>query len=160
MVNYQEGKIYKIYNDDIPNKVYYGSTCNTLVKRLYIHKAIFNTCSSSVLFPGAKIVLVEKFPCNDKMELHKRERYYIENNECVNKAIPGRYDKGRQQYQKDYYNDNKEKLKVSAKTNREVNKNKLNESFECECGGKYIYTHKSTHIKTSKHQKYLKSQNK
>jgi hypothetical protein len=36
------------------------------------------------------IILVELFPCDSKMKLHQRERYYIENNECVNKNIPTR----------------------------------------------------------------------
>ena len=161
-------KIYKIV-DNINDNVYIGSTCKSLKYRLTEHKSSYkrflkglygNTKSFDILKNNNyKIELLENCNIKTKQELLARERYYIENNECLNKAIPGRYDKGRQQYQKDYYNDNKEKLKVSAKTNREVNKNKLNESFECECGGKYIYTHKSAHIKTSKHQNYLKSQN-
>jgi hypothetical protein len=36
------------------------------------------------------IVSVELFPCDSKMELHQRERYYIENKDCVNKIIPTR----------------------------------------------------------------------
>jgi hypothetical protein len=37
-----------------------------------------------------EIVLVEIAPSNDKMELHKRERFYIENNECANTRVPTR----------------------------------------------------------------------
>ena len=124
-IDYQQGKIYKIYNDDIPDKVYYGSTCSTLVKRLHQHKNGFgkvkNKCTSSVLFPGAKIVLVEKYPCNDKDELTKRERYYIENNECVNKCITGRTPK-------EWHQDNKRSKEDIKKKNKEYyikNKTKL-----------------------------------
>ncbi len=91
MVNYQNGKIYKIYNDTIPNKYYYGSTTQILTKRLYHHKSKKNNTSSKILKnENMKIVLVELFPCNSKMELEKRERYYIKNNECINKNIPTR----------------------------------------------------------------------
>ena len=34
------------------------------------------------------IVLVEEYPCSTKDELFKRERYYIENNTCINKHAP------------------------------------------------------------------------
>ena len=141
MLDYKEGKIYKIYNDEIPDKVYYGSTCNTLVKRLYNHKVGFGKdkkkCTSSVLFPGAKIVLVEKFPCNDKDELRKRERFYIENNKCVNIVIPGRSkkewhkdNKGTKEYvkkRKEYYKKNKEKIKKYGNEYRLENKEKIKE---------------------------------
>jgi hypothetical protein len=33
-------------------------------------------------------VLVENYPCNSKDELKARERYYIENNDCVNINVP------------------------------------------------------------------------
>ena len=130
MPDYSKSKIYKIYNDSIPDKVYYGSTINTLVKRFNQHKDKFHLCTSKQLFPGAKIVLVEKFPCNDKDELTKRERWYIENNECVNKFIPGRTRKewreDNKEYikkeQKKYYETNKEKLKERTKQWREDNK--------------------------------------
>ena len=39
---------------------------------------------------GGTLVLVELFPCNSKMVLHQKERYYIENNACVNKVVPTR----------------------------------------------------------------------
>ena len=75
----------------------------------------------------------------------------------MNQVIPGRSKKEIIDYQKDYYNENKEKLKASSKNNREANKDKLNEKFDCECGGKYLYSHKSAHIKTAKHQNFLQS---
>ena len=119
MVNYQEGKIYKIINDSMPNMVYYGSTCNTFAKRMGQHKAL-RDCSSRVLFEygNPQMILIEKYPCNDKMELNARERYYIENNECVNKVVPGRTDK-------EYREDNKEKIILKAKEYYEANKEQI-----------------------------------
>jgi hypothetical protein len=90
-MDYQNGKIYKLVSN-VSDKVYYGSTTTTLVKRLYNHKVKYNLCKSKAIIDedDYSMVLVEAYPCDNKMELHKRERYYIENNECVNKNIPTR----------------------------------------------------------------------
>ena len=103
MVNYQTGKIYKLvsYQTD---KCYIGSTCNPLYKRFFQHKhncklykeSKYSYVSSFELidYDDCEIVLIENYPCNDKNELHKRERYHIENTEhCVNKVIPTRTNK-------------------------------------------------------------------
>jgi hypothetical protein len=90
MPDYQLGKIYKIVCN-ITRKVYYGSTCEpTLARRLAKHMSGYNSfkngigryvTSYSILEnDDYYIVLVEKCSCNDKMELHQRERFYIENN--------------------------------------------------------------------------------
>ena len=52
----------------------------------------------------------------NKMQLHKRERYHIENNKCVNKHIPGRTDK---ESYKNWRNNNIEHIKQYRKDNRE-----------------------------------------
>ena len=164
MVNYQNGKIYKIVNDEL-NLTYFGSTCSTLTRRLSSHKTSKNRCSSKVLFTtetNAKIFLVEKFPCNDKEELHQRERFYIENNDCINKVIPNRKPKESKKacdlknkeriknYNKEYWEKNKELVIEKYKEMR-------SEKFNCECGGKYRYTDKWRHLKTKKHQNFINS---
>ncbi len=123
---YQKGKIYKIVDNGY-NMTYYGSTiekylCNRMSKhkrkyKLYREK---NEYTSFIIFEkygieNCKIELVENYPCNSKEELLKREGYYIKNNECVNKNISGRT-------QKEYYEDNKEKIKENTKIWRENNK--------------------------------------
>ena len=142
MVNYQDAKIYKLVGGGL---TYYGSTCNELYKRLWSHKSNFNKCKSKLLFDSGdkvEIILIEKYPCNDKMELHKRERYYIENNDCINKFIPTRTDKEYREDNKDkikeyfetnkdkikqYREDNKDKIKERGKQCREDNKDKIKE---------------------------------
>ena len=64
------------------------------------------------------IFLVENYPCNSKDELLSRERFYIENNECVNKCIPCRT-------RKEYIEANKDKIKEQTKEYREANKDKI-----------------------------------
>jgi hypothetical protein len=137
MVNYLDGKIYKIVCN-VSGQVYYGSTAETtLAKRLAHHRSDYkqylggkrNFVSSFKIFDNNDyyMVLVEKFPCNDKMELHARERFFIEENECVNKNIPLRTRKEYRivnedkikQYQHCYKLDNKEKLKKYLYDNKE-----------------------------------------
>jgi hypothetical protein len=101
MTNYQLGKIYRIVCN-LTGLTYYGSTCEpTLARRLAVHvgnlkyfkrdKTKKYTTSFKILEGGNyTIVLVELFPCDKKMELHQRERFYIEGNVCVNKNIPTR----------------------------------------------------------------------
>ena len=87
MVNYNQSKIYKIVNDDL-GLTFYGSTCNLLSSRLYQHKKKGSQCKSSILFgdfQNPRIYLVENFNCNSKTELHARERWWVERNECINK---------------------------------------------------------------------------
>jgi hypothetical protein len=95
MVNYQNAKIYRLVCDD-PNLVYYGATAKKyLCSRLAEHKYDYKNgkvCTSRHLFEvgNVQIFLVENFPCDSKEQLNARERYWIENNECVNKKHPGR----------------------------------------------------------------------
>ena len=102
MVNYQNGKIYKIVSAQT-DKIYIGSSCEKyLSNRLGGHKTQYkhyqagksNYISSIeiVKFDDANIVLLESYPCKDKNELHARERYYIEQNKdiLVNQYIPNR----------------------------------------------------------------------
>jgi hypothetical protein len=127
MPDYQNGKIYKIVNDKL-GLTYYGSTTQILSQRMGGHIAnkkrfdtgkCNNVSSFKLLDGNQKIYLVEKYPCNDKNELERRERYYIETNECVNKRIPSRTQK---EHSKEYYIDNKDKFKQKNKDYRDKNK--------------------------------------
>jgi len=125
-VDYSKAKIYKLITIHNPNLVYYGSTVNELSKSKYVHKSHFKngvlTCTSSKLFElgldDVEIVLVEIVNCNNKEELHARERFYIENNNCVNKVIPCRT-------QKEYKIQNKEKIKIRNTKYNEYNKENI-----------------------------------
>ena len=138
-----KAKIYKIV-DNTNNNIYIGSTCDSLKNRLSKHKASYKRFLKG-LFPIVKsfdiiknndyqIELLENCDIKTKQELLTIERYYIENNECLNKCIPGRN-------KKEYYNDNKDKIKDKIKdyyiTNKDkkkdyyiTNKNKFKESVK------------------------------
>ena len=107
------------------------------------------------------IVLIEEYPCQNKDQLHSRERFYIESIKCVNKIIPTRT-------VKEYNELNKESMTIKRKEYREKNSDKIkayrelireerNAKSKCECGGKYTKANFCKHIKTDYHQKYLKS---
>jgi hypothetical protein len=101
MTNYQLGKIYKIVCNTT-GLTYYGSTCEpTLARRLSGHVGKCKRfkegktqryITSFEILEGKNyvIILVELFPCDSKMKLHQRERFYIEGNDCVNQVIPTR----------------------------------------------------------------------
>ena len=139
MNRYQNGKIYKIVDIGY-NKCYYGSTCEQLSRRLARHRIDYrryqkgngNFTSSFYLFDeygldNIKIELVENYPTSSKEELVQHEGTYIQNNNCVNKRIAGRTDKGWyqankahvQQKHKEYYESNKEHLnRISVERER------------------------------------------
>ena len=161
MPDYKNGKIYKIESLS-GGCVYYGSTTlKYLSTRMAIHRQSLkrghNISSSKVLqYDDAKIYLVELYPCNMIDELLKREGWYIRNNECVNKCIAGRTQKERS---KQYYIDNKQAIQKYKKQYRIDNKEKIrehqNQKHNCECGGKYTHTHKTRHLKSKKHKKFI-----
>ena len=123
MVNYQNGKIYKIYSYQTDD-VYYGSTTQKLCRRMVGHRTDHKqgtgiTSKDILKFDDAKIELVEVYSCNNKEELHKREGWYIKNNDCVNKHIAGRT-------RKEWRDDNKEKIKKNKADYQIKNKERLN----------------------------------
>ena len=174
MTDYSKGKIYKITCNET-EKIYIGSTTNTLNRRFQQHKSSYTSWKNekyhyTSIFKmfdeygkqNCNIELIENYPCSNNRELELREAYYIRNNNCYNKYIPGRTNKEYiednkekiKEVKKKYYEDNKKK----SKEYYEDNKERLNEKNICECGGKYTSHHKPTHFKSKKHQAYEKQQ--
>lgn len=151
---YAKGKIYKLMNlmnDDI----YIGSTCSPLKKRLNRHtnEATHQPCPvhryyNNLGWEHVKIVLIEEFPCESKMELERQERKWIEElKPTLNKNIPTRTQRERnlqphiqqknaeyrathkeriKQVSKEYYKKNKEDLKAKNSQRRNMNKDEYN----------------------------------
>jgi len=138
MSKYQNSIIYKIY-DNTNGNVYYGSTYNLLRVRMQGHikdyKCRRKCASKQIILNGNySYSMVEPYPCNSKQELHARERYWIENFDCINKVVPGRTNKEyyqdtraqRKEYEVDYYVKNKEKIKEQKAEHYIKNKEELN----------------------------------
>jgi predicted GIY-YIG superfamily endonuclease len=119
--SFKKSKIYKIVNDDLPNMVYFGSTTRSLGRRFAEHRhdsirknENHRVSTSTKLFEKGtpKIELVEEFSCNNLKELRKRERFYIENNNCINRQIPSRTPA---EYRRYWNEKNKEHIKQYKK---------------------------------------------
>ena len=155
MVNYQQGKIYKIVCNTT-GLIYVGSTCKQrLSQRLTKHvahykqylKGNYNKCASyDIIEKGNyEIILLESCPCETNDELLKRERHFVESLECVNinkpfSTIEDKRESWRKfyeahpdkikAYKQEYREKNVEKIKNSNKEYREKNKEKIKQYFE------------------------------
>jgi len=115
MVNYANGKIYKIVGDT--GATYYGSTTVSLRERMYKHRGGSKTKNKTSAYleiisqMDCEIILVENYPCESKKELEDREAWYIRENPCVNRQIPGRTPK-------QYYEYNREKINEYSRRNQ------------------------------------------
>ena len=130
-VDYQQGKIYKLYIGDL---LYIGSTAQPrLSLRLGQHKSKYNHWvktgekyySSFELFKIGvpTIELVELFPCGSKDELRAREGCHQRANNCVNKIIAGRS-------QAEYYEENRQQLAKTMKVYYEANRQHISEQHK------------------------------
>ena len=175
MPNYQEGKIYKVFTS-INNDLYIGNTTQTLSYIMKEHRADCKIRPHLPLYKAmveyAKayfyIELLEKHPCNDKLELDRKEGEYIRSlNPVMNQMIPGRGPKERyvdnKERFKQYYQDNEENIKEQMKENYQDNKEKIKERMRehakrtkemvtCECGCELTKRGLKQHIATKKHQ--------
>lgn len=133
MVNYNNGKIYKIepLNGDEAD-IYIGSTTKEhLSQRMVTHRSDYkrflngkkSDTTAYNLFnkygiENCKIILLELVNVNSKDELLEREAHYIKALNCVNKVVPLRTPN-------EYREDNKDKIKANYKEYYERNKDKI-----------------------------------
>ena len=163
--DYTHGKICAIYNYIDPSLIYVGSTCQSLSKRLSKHRREVNSRKSQTIPPYIKmreigkehfyIELLEEYPCNNNEQLRAREGHYIREKGTLNGRIEERT-------HKEWKEENKERLKDYRKNRWETVKEKhaaiRKMRFTCECGGEMCNASKSRHLKSQKHQTYLKQQ--
>lgn len=152
-MDYQNGKIYTIRSPHT-EKYYIGSCKQPLYKRWWSHKNRLTCTSREIIALGdAYIELMELYPCNNKMELWKREgelqrlhradivnfkfearteeekiahrKHYnsLEKNKERQKIYGKEHREERNALQKKYYQKNKEKIQASQKTPEAREKN-------------------------------------
>mgnify|MGYP000504092876 CR=1 FL=1 len=139
------GYIYKIWSVSNPEMVYYGSTQQQVCKRMNDHRRGYDTwknpnknknfTSSYLIFDMGEYeyATLESIEFEELFELRNRERFYIENNTCVNCRVPNRTKKEWREankekydvYMKKYKEENREKIKDQKKKYREENREKV-----------------------------------
>ncbi len=155
MVNYNNGKIYKIEPkcEHEEGDIYIGSTTKQyLSQRMNSHRQHYKTWKNEKnpkhvrsydLFDkyeliNCEIILIENVNCDSKEELHRREAFHIKSNKCVNKVIPLRTEAEYRHEHKDKRNernrlkyhenpDIRDKVRLSCQIYREENKEVIKE---------------------------------
>ena len=131
MPDLKNAKIYKI----VCNKtklVYYGSTTQALNLRLNQHRCKTPTngllLSSRIIMDNAdyNLHLVEECPCDNKKDLLIRERFYIDNNPCVNIRKAHRTIEDIRSSSRERYHKNRDKISLQSKERYRLKK--LNQS--------------------------------
>jgi len=184
MVDYLNGKIYGIYSHQT-EQIYIGATTQSLCKRKAKHMSKYNewlngskyyTTSFEILkFGDAYIELIENYSCNSREELDKKEGEHIRKfiNICVNKCIPANKkqwfidNKDKLKEKKKIYRlDNKEEIKIKDSEKYQKNKEKIKEQTKirynknndvliCECFMNTTLNAYNAHIKTERHKELL-----
>lgn len=171
MVNYQNSFIYKLCckNTTIED-IYIGSTTN-FKERKRAHKTncnnennrnyninVYKFIRNHGGFNNWDMILIEKVKCNDKMELCKIEREYIEKSEKnLNSCIPASSRKETcERYRKNNRENIKEINKIYYGKNKDIIEEKAKKKITCCCGSIIRKDSLTRHNKSIKHQKYLK----
>ena len=158
MPNYSKGKIYTIRCKNDDSKIYVGSTCQTLAKRLCQHK---KDSTNVEKYPNHRfyrtldnwddwyIELYELFPCQSKEELNKKEGEVIRQIGTLNRGIAGRSTT-------EWKRENPEKVAIYREKDklREIETGRCT-IMPCECGGRYSMKSIRTHERSQKHINFL-----
>ena len=185
-IDYSKSLVYRIANKD--TTYYVGSTTNFRkrksqhksncknVKSPEYNKKIYQFIRDNGGWSDEWVmVLVEQYPnCKTSIELlkYEREHYDIYKPE-MNVKKPYLYEGEIEEYCKEYKientdkikaykieydKENNEAIKANNKKYRDENCKTINEKCKCECGGKFVKKHESTHNKSQRHKKYLEDQ--
>ncbi len=129
MVAYENGKIYKIINEN-DEIIYIGSTTQSLAMRYSNHKHKSK---------NNKIILIEVHPCSSKEELLKKEQECMEQNKScnlLNKYNAYMSDEDKKKYYINFRNNNKDKVSMYNKQcyirHRDKIRKYANEVIQCE----------------------------
>jgi len=147
MPDYSNGKIYCIRSFQT-DKIYIGSTTQTLAQRLGKHKVSYKlylkgkakyiSANELLKYDDYYIELITLYSCSCKAELVAEEGKYIREWDCVNKQIPGRT-------KKQWNFDNRDKINEHKKQRYIVNRDK-----KLEYQKQYYYNNRDKQIEYQK----------
>ena len=138
-INYQTSVMYKIVCDVLTVKYCYVGHTTDFTKRKYTHKTsctnvkdklynlkLYTTIRANGGWDNWTMVLIEKYPCENKQQALQRERFWYEElNADLNMVRPYMTEEEIKQRIKDYQKNNQEKLKEHAKTRYGNNKEEI-----------------------------------
>ena len=126
MRDYSKSKVYNIVCN-ITGETYYGSTIQKISQRMNGHRSKDSECCSKPIIERGDYHygLVEDYKCDNLEQLLMRERYYVDNNDCVNKICPIRTKEEVKAYNKLWREEHKEELVAMKKVYREINKEEI-----------------------------------
>lgn len=169
-MKYLNGKIYLIRNKHNDNLIYVGSTIEQYLSRrlqkhkfnkgCYLYKYI-NEPSNNTCWDDWYIELYEDYPCDNRLQLCKRENEIIRQKGNINK-IGYLTEEQVLNYNKDYYKTNKEYFQIYMKKWKDNHKTYFkdyrinnNHIVKCDCGSSVVKYNISTHLKTKKHIDFI-----
>jgi len=154
MERYANGKIYKLVNNT-DDEIYIGSTCDSLARCRWTHKGMAKLKGDEKVYnhlnqigwDDVKIILIESFPCGNRTELKKRERYWFDRMiPSLNSRKPSKSD---------------EERKIMSEKRKMYKKIYRTQDYTCDlCQTTCKITVKQRHIETKKHQKLQKEREK
>jgi len=168
--------VYKLYHESNPDKLYIGSTKNSLSVRLQKHKNDMNRYNSKVYtylrpldWMGVRIQIIEIFQYETRKEILAKEDYYIKLMRPELNTISAVFDVDQwKRYLQQYRDVNKERIKEyrelhknKAKQYRELHKDKIKQysqanayRYICLLCDYYTYykTHYNKHLLTDGHK--------
>ena len=134
---YVAGRTMREWRETNKNKIHeqckeYNEKHKDKIKEKY--KEYYETHKNEIIEQKKEYYEAHKNEILDKL----KEYYKTHNNEV-------------KEYKKEYYEAHKNEIKEY----NEARKEKLNEKFDCDCGGKYIFKHKSQHKKSQRHIDFI-----
>jgi hypothetical protein len=170
------GRVYSIRSFVQPTWVYFGSTTQSLSKRMGGHRMKYKkwirgdkdyTTSFRIIALGdAYIDLVEVVEFETRDQLNAVEAKHIRVNDCVNKVQPGRTPlEYREEHREEaieratkWYENNKEyadnRNKAYSVVHRAETAARHGVKIECACGTTHTHGHAARHLRTAKHQAF------
>ena len=186
MVNYGKSMIYKLVCNDVNiSDCYVGSTtnfyrrkqqhkfdCNNENRKIY-NQYKYQFIRSNGGFENWSMIIIENYACENKRQLEKRERYFIELlNTTLNSYTPFLTEEEKKEQKKEYdkewneknkteileqkkknYQNNKEQILEKRKEHYKKNKK---EKYNCVCGSNIRLVEKKRHLKSTKHLDYIR----
>ena len=148
------GSVYLVSDGELS---YYGSTEATLKRRLEGHRSVSNCCRTKLLNID-KMEISEVEFVEDVSQLEIREKWWIQNNECVNYKTPLLTKEEKlalhRARSKKYYEKNK---KLCGERSYALQKKRDIERplYHCECGSIVKDSEIRRHHKTKKHNRFI-----